>query len=160
MSSKFINKILGGLFLADYTVGLTIMIFIISSWMPLSDYYTGTTLFLFVGKFCLHVAFGLAVVVALFLNHKKAILVSTPLYVAQIFISKFWPTNPNSPKFQNMIQEAQQAMDSGEVVFTDVQATVYPFTFIYVFYVLSLIYVFFVMPKLREKYIKNAPPAV
>ena len=150
MKPKIINKILAGLFLADYAYGLFFLISILVLWSPLSDYYTGTTLFLFVGKLCLHVALGLYVVIALLLNHKKAIVISTPLYVAQIFISKYWPINPNSQKYLDMIQEAQQSFASGDIVFSDVKATVYPYTFIYVFYVLSVIYVFFVMPKLRD----------
>jgi hypothetical protein len=155
MTTKSINKILGGIFFADYAYGLYLTATILMVWTPITDYYTGTTLLLFTGKILLNFALGLAVVIALFLNNKKAILISVPLYVAQIFISKYWAINPNSPKFTKMIEEAQNAMNSGGVIFSDVKATVYPFSFIYLLYIVSIIYIFAIMPKLMGREIKT-----
>ena len=155
MTTKSANRIFGGIFLADYAYGLYLTFSILMVWSPITDYYTGTTLLLFIGKHILHFALGLAVVVALFINNKKAILIFTPVYVAQLFLSKYWAINPNSPKFQKMLEEAQNAMNSGGVVFSDVKATVYPFSFIYLFYLASIIYVFAIMPKLIDEKINT-----
>lgn len=143
------------MFLADYTYGLYLSISILMVWSPITDYYTGTTLIMFISKHLLHFALGLAVVVALFMNNKKTILICTPLYVAQLFLSKYWVINPNSPKFHKMIEEAQNAMNTGGVVLSDVKATIYPFSYIYLFYLASIIYVFAIMPKLMGKEIKT-----
>lgn len=155
MTPKIINKILSGLFLADYAYWLFFIIIMLMPWTTITDCYTGTTLLLFIGKICLHVSLGIAVVIFLFINHNKGILITTPLYIAQIFISKIWHTNPNSPKFLSWIKATEQNIESGNVTYSDAMATVYPFTFIYVFYILSVVYILFVMPKRKNK---NAQP--
>jgi heme/copper-type cytochrome/quinol oxidase subunit 3 len=95
MTSKIFNKILGGVFLADFAYWLYFVATIFMVWAPISDNYTGATWFLFVGKHCVHLLLGLTVIIALFINHKKTILIATPLYVTQIFASNYWPIKPN-----------------------------------------------------------------
>lgn len=148
MSSKIINKILSGLFLTDYAYSLYVLIITIYVWSPITQLYTGTYLYLFICKISIHIILGLSVILSLFLNRTKAIYIFLPLYIFEMFISKYWKLSPNSQYFQNLVVTTQQAVKSGKVLF-DTKATinVYPYSFVYVFYVISLIYIYYVMPR-------------
>lgn len=140
-------------FLADFAYWVYFVATLLIVWGPISDNYTGAAWILFDGNHCLHLALAFIVIIAFLINHKKTILIATPLYVAQIFASKFWPINPNSPKFQDLLKEAQRAVESRavEVSSSTVNVTIYPNAAIYAFYLLSIIYIFFIMSRLALK---------
>ena len=150
MSSKIINKILSGLFLIDYVIVMFLLFSILYVGSPITDYYTGTNLFFFISKITLHFILGLAAIVVLFFNITKAIYIVIPLYVLEIFLFKYWRISPDSPKIQKIIETAQQALETGEIIHIDVKAIVYPYSFVYGFYILCIIYIFLVMPKLKK----------
>ena len=156
MSYKTINRILSGIFLADYAIGLTLLINILIVWSPLTDVFSGARLLLFTTKISIHILLGMSVILALFFNRIKAVYILLPLYISEVFLSKYWQINADTPKFQKMVESFKQAMQAGSATHSNVRTTVYtvhnyPPSFVYGFYVLSIIYVFFVMPRLREK---------
>ena len=148
MISKIINKILSVLFLTDHAISIYLVLGSIIVSGSITDYYTGTKLISFISKISIHTLLGFSVFVVLFFNRVKAIYVLLPLYVSEIFLSKYWQIEPNTPKFQKMLERVQQ---TGQTIHSDVKATFYPFSWMYVFYLLSIIYIYFVMPKLSEK---------
>jgi hypothetical protein len=156
MSYKTINKILSVLFLTDYAIGLSLIISILFVWSPLTDVFTWTRLFLFISKLAIHILLGLSAILVLFFNRIKAIYFLLPLYVSEIFLSKYWQINPDAPKTQEMIETYKQAMEAAKEFPSNVNVTVhhplhYPPSFVHGFYVVSIIYIFFIMPKLRKK---------
>jgi hypothetical protein len=151
MISKIINKILSVLFLTDYAINIYLVLGSIIVGGSITDYYTGIKLISFISKISIHAFLGFSVVVVLFFNRVKAIYVLLPLYISEIFLSKYWQIEPNTPKFQKMLERVQHYIQTEQTIHSDVKATFYPFSWMYVFYLLSIIYIYFVMPKLSEK---------
>jgi len=143
MSSKIINKLLSVLFLIDYAIVLFLLFSILSVWAPITDYYTGTNLFFFISKITLYIILGVAVIVVLFFNRTKGIYILLPLYVSEIFLLKYWQISPNTPKFQKIVDTTQQALETRGIIHSGVKAIVYPYSFVYGFYILMLCEVFF-----------------
>ena len=161
MSYKTINKILSVLFLTDFAIGLSLIISILIVWSPLTDVFTGTRLLFFISKISLHILLGLSVILALFFNRIKAIYILLPLYVSEIFLSKYWQINPDMPKIQQLMGSYEQAIQTGKAIHSNTTVIVrhYPPSFVYGFYVLSIIYIFFVIPRLRENAENKGQPS-
>ena len=158
MSFEIINRIISGLFLVDYIMGLYLLISILSG-TSLTDFFAGGALLLYLSRICLYVILGFLVIWALFFNRIKKIYIATALYVTFQFLSRFWLITPNGPKFQNIIKEMQQSSGFGAVFHSGVKAALYPYSYVYGFYLFVIVYVYFVMPKLnKEKAQQSAAP--
>ena len=151
MNTNILNRIFGIIYLIDFLIYVVLVNLIFYVSWPITDYYTGMNLFLIVSQYSCHLVFGALVIWSLFFYKTKMLYIAFPLFIAEVFISKIWIIYPNTLKYQEIVNQAQQAMQNIEQdINTTVTATTYPFTIIYYFYILTILYVYIVMPRLRK----------
>ncbi len=153
MNTKVVDRIIGGLLLAELVFMVSIVAF---AFRGLFEFYEGIPRLVQMFKSALHFGFSIAAIL-LFLRHLPVAKWALLGYVAVALVNRFWHVNPNTERFQELFQQAQTAtvQTNGSVpVTTHVSVSVYPFWWVWVMYIIALIYV----ATIRERYMKRLQP--